>query len=75
MRLARTANCWLLWKWYAANGATALAKIRAGAGAVQLYSALAYSGPSLVARIAADLSDRLEAEGFKTVSAAVGAGR
>jgi dihydroorotate dehydrogenase len=54
------------------DGATALAKIRAGASAVQLYSALAYEGPGLVARIARDLSARLKAEGFANVSDAVG---
>jgi dihydroorotate dehydrogenase len=56
------------------DGATALAKIRAGAGAVQLYSALAYSGPGLVAGIAADLAARLKAEGFTSIAEAVGAG-
>lgn len=56
------------------SGATALAKIRAGASAVQLYSALVYQGPGLVARIARDLSARLKAEGFATVADAVGRG-
>ena len=54
------------------NGANALAKIRAGASAVQLYSAMVYEGPGLIARVAADLSARLKAEGFATVAAAVG---
>jgi len=34
-----------------ASGADAYAKIRAGASLVQLYTALAYSGPGLIARI------------------------
>jgi dihydroorotate dehydrogenase len=55
------------------DGATALAKIRAGAGAVQLYSAMAFEGPSLVLRILDDLSARLNAEGFARIADAVGA--
>ncbi len=57
------------------SGATALAKIKAGAGAVQLYSALVFEGPGLVARIARDLAARLKAEGFGSVADAVGADR
>ncbi|MEM9178813.1 MAG: quinone-dependent dihydroorotate dehydrogenase, partial [Pseudomonadota bacterium] len=56
------------------SGADAYAKIRAGAHAVQLYSALIYHGPGLVARINADLAARLKADGFNSVAAAVGAG-
>lgn len=55
------------------SGATALAKIKAGASAVQLYSALVYEGPGLVARIAAELDEALEAEGFASVCDAIGA--
>lgn len=54
------------------SGADAYAKIRAGAHAVQLYSALSYHGPGLVAQINADLAARLKADGFKSVEAAVG---
>ena len=54
------------------NGAQAYAKIRAGAKAVQLYSALVYHGPQLVADICADLEARLKADGFGSVSEAVG---
>lgn len=56
------------------SGEAAYAKIRAGAGAVQLYSALVYQGPSLVRRIARDLAARLKADGFLSVAEAVGAG-
>ena len=56
-----------------ASGADALAKIRAGAGVVQLYSAMVYAGPGLVARIGRDLAARLHAEGFGSVAQAVGA--
>lgn len=57
------------------NAATALAKIKAGATAVQLYSALAYAGPGLVRKIARDLAVRLRCEGFKSVAEAVGVDR
>lgn len=56
-----------------ASGADAYAKIRAGACAVQLYSAMAYAGPGLVLRIRADLAARLRADGFSSLSQAVGA--
>lgn len=55
------------------SGAQAYAKIRAGAKAVQLYSALVYHGPQLVAQICADLEARCKADGFKTIAQAVGA--
>jgi dihydroorotate dehydrogenase len=56
-----------------ASGADAYAKIRAGAAAVQLYSALVYEGPGLVTRIKRDLAQRLHADGFRSVSEAIGA--
>jgi dihydroorotate dehydrogenase len=56
-----------------ASGADAYAKIRAGASAVQLYSALVFEGPGLVARIKCELSALLAAEGFASVAQAVGA--
>jgi len=55
------------------SGAAAYAKIRAGAHAVQLYSALAFEGPGLVGKIKADLAARLRADGFAKVADAVGA--
>ncbi len=57
------------------SGAEAYRRIRLGATAVQVYSALIYEGPGLVGRIKRDLADRLRADGFSTVSEAVGAGR
>ncbi len=54
------------------DGATALAKIKSGASAIQLYSALVYHGPGLAKRILGDLKARLQAEGFATVTEAVG---
>ncbi len=56
-----------------ASGADAYAKIRAGADAVQLYTALAYRGPGLVREIKRDLAALLRADGFATVAEAVGA--
>ena len=55
------------------SGADAYAKIRAGAGAVQLYSALVFEGPGLVSHIKRDLAARLRADGFASISEAVGA--
>ncbi len=56
-----------------ASGADAYAKIRAGADAVQLYTALAYGGPGLVRDIKRDLAALLSADGFATLAEAVGA--
>jgi dihydroorotate dehydrogenase len=57
------------------SGEDAYAKIRAGASAVQLYTALAYRGLSLAADIARDLDTLLERDGFANISDAVGTGR
>lgn len=58
-----------------ASGDQAYAKIRAGASLVQLYSALVYHGPGLLGRIRRDLAVRLRADGFSSVTEAVGADR
>lgn len=55
------------------SGADAYAKIRAGASAVQLYSALVFHGPGLVTAIRRDLKARLAADGFASLAQAVGA--
>jgi dihydroorotate dehydrogenase len=55
-----------------ASGEDAYAKIRAGASLVQLYTALAYDGPGLVARIRRELLACLARDGFTDVSDAVG---
>jgi dihydroorotate dehydrogenase len=54
------------------SGEQAYAKIRAGAKAVQLYSALVFNGPQLVEEIYEDLSARLKADGFTAIADAVG---
>jgi dihydroorotate dehydrogenase len=53
----------------------AYAKIRAGASAVQLYTAMVYEGISLPARIARGLDALLARDGFANVAAAVGTDR
>ena len=56
-----------------ASGADAWARIRAGASAIQLYSALIYEGPGLVGRIKRDLALRIRAEGFASIAEAAAA--
>jgi dihydroorotate dehydrogenase len=56
-----------------ATGAQAYAKIRAGASAIQLYTALVYGGLSLVTQIAKELDTLLAADGFTNIKEAVGA--
>jgi len=55
------------------SGADAYAKIRAGASAIQLYSALVFEGPGLATRIKRELAARLRADGFASVQDAIGA--
>jgi dihydroorotate dehydrogenase len=57
-----------------ASGEDAYAKIRAGASLVQLYTALAFHGPGLVAEIKRGLLACLSRDGFANVTAAVGTG-
>ena len=58
-----------------ADAAGAYAKIRAGASAVQLYTALAYDGLGLVSRIAVGLDRLLARDGHASVEEAVGTDR
>jgi dihydroorotate dehydrogenase len=55
------------------NADQAYEKIKNGASLIQLYSALVYGGFELVGDINKGLADRLKADGFKTISDAVGA--
>jgi dihydroorotate dehydrogenase len=55
-----------------ASAGDALRKIRAGATLVQLYTALAWDGPALPARILADLSGMLARDGVRNLSEIVG---
>jgi dihydroorotate dehydrogenase len=54
------------------SGASALAKIRAGASLVELYSALVFNGVRLVGRIKSDLSSALRREGSAGIRELVG---
>lgn len=54
-----------------ASGADAYAKIKAGATLVQLYSALAYEGPGLVAQIKRELLRLIVDEGHADLASAI----
>lgn len=54
------------------SGEEAYAKIRAGASLVQLYTALAYDGPGLIARIKRGLLQAIARDGFATAGEAIG---
>lgn len=56
------------------SAADAYAKIKAGASAVQLYTAMVFQGLSLAHRIARGLDEMLSHDGFANVSVAVGTG-
>lgn len=57
-----------------ASGADAYARILAGASLVQLYTALVYAGPGLVAQMLKGLDALLARDGFARVDDAVGKG-
>lgn len=58
-----------------ASAEDAYQKIRAGASAVQLYTAMVYEGLSLIPHILQGLDALLARDGFQTVGEAVGTGR
>lgn len=66
-RVALAGRAGLIGAGGVASGADAYAKIRAGAQAVQLYSALVFGGPGLIPRLKRDLAARLRADGFPSV--------
>jgi len=72
MRLRVGARVVLVGAGGVSSGADAYAKIRAGASLVQLYTALAYEGPGLVARIKRELLECLMRDGFAQIGGAVG---
>ncbi|HEY7579780.1 MAG TPA: quinone-dependent dihydroorotate dehydrogenase [Acetobacteraceae bacterium] len=53
-------------------GAEALAKIRAGASLVQLYTGFAYAGPAVIPRLKRELAAELRGMGFDRLQDAVG---
>ena len=55
-----------------ASGADAYAKIKAGATLVQFYSAMVFYGPARVQMIKRDLATLLAADGFSSISEAIG---
>jgi dihydroorotate dehydrogenase len=57
-----------------ASAFDAYEKIRAGACLIQLYTALVFTGPGLVAEIKAGLAELLRVGGFTSISEAVGTG-
>jgi dihydroorotate dehydrogenase len=54
------------------TGADALAKIKAGASLVQLYTAFAYAGPALIPRLKRELLSAMKTQGFDSITQAVG---
>jgi dihydroorotate dehydrogenase len=54
------------------SGQAAYERIRAGASALQIYTALVYGGPGLVSQINRDLAALLRRDGFDSLGAAVG---
>jgi len=56
------------------SGLDAYRRIRAGACAVQVYSALIFEGPGLVERIKRDLAARLRSDGLESITEAISAG-
>jgi dihydroorotate dehydrogenase len=57
-----------------ASAEHAYARILAGASLVQIYSAMVYEGPTLARRICHGLRAKLRADGFASITDAVGAG-
>ena len=55
-----------------ATGEDALARIRAGASLVQIYSEFAYAGPALIPRLKRQLLTAMDRQGFATLSDAIG---
>ena len=56
------------------DGTTAYAKVRAGASLIQLYTALVFRGPGLLARIERGLLEHLRRDGFTHLADATGTG-
>lgn len=54
------------------SGATALAKIQAGATLLQLYTGLVYEGPGLIGRIKDDLASAVRRAGANSLASLVG---
>jgi len=57
------------------SAADIMTRLKAGASAVQMYTALAYFGPRLIPKLKTELLELMEAEGFETMQQVVGADR
>ena len=56
-----------------ATGADILARMRAGAALVQVYTAFSYAGPALIPRLRQELLAAMDQQGFATIADAIGA--
>ena len=54
------------------SGSDCYEKIKYGASLVQLYSALTFSGPSLISKIKKELTDLIKTDGYKNISEVIG---
>ena len=54
------------------SGIDCYEKIKYGASLVQLYSALTFSGPSLISKIKKELTDLIKTDGYKNISEVIG---
>ena len=54
------------------NGIDCYNKMKAGASLIQLYTALIYSGPSLISKINKELIDLIRTDGYKNIAEVVG---
>ena len=54
------------------NGIDCYNKMKAGASLIQLYTALIYSGPSLISKINKELIDLIRTDGYKNIADVVG---
>ncbi len=55
-----------------ANGSDCYEKIKSGASLLQLYTALAYSGPMLITKIKTELIDLIKTDGYKNIKDVIG---
>ena len=54
------------------SGSDCYEKIKSGASLVQLYSALTFSGPSLISKIKKELVDLIKTDGYKNITDLIG---
>ena len=54
------------------SGSDCYEKIKSGASLIQLYSALTFSGPSLISKIKKELVDLIKTDGYKNITDLIG---